>query len=121
MSAHAKEQILYELGSDNTRKLINCKRLFEGHKLWLAANREALQAQEDDDLMEEGMERLKDLEEKRPRNGVRCLGLSNVEKEDIEKAMVDEIDQLRLILLEQYKAELCEDGDEDEDDAFDVE
>ena len=52
---------------------------------------------------------------------MRCLGLSNVEKEDIEKAMVDEIDQLRLILLEQYKAELCEDGDEDEDDAFDVE
>jgi len=111
LSESAREQLSYELGSDNMRQLIRCRRSFVAHSEWLKRHREVLEAAEPDEAaVETGLDRLREIEAKRPKHGP-SVGVRTYAYD--EQPLVEAVDHLRDECLGEYRRLLHAD-DEDE-------
>lgn len=114
LSEPSRDRIRWELGSDNYKRLVECKQAFEAHGNWLAENRTRL-ALDESAAVEESEERLEDLEQKQPRLG-RTIGLSAWGEATAEESeLARRIDRVRVKLIEDYRLAIgVEEDDEDE-------
>lgn len=117
-------RLVRELGSENLKRLLDCKEQFSKHCSWLDEHCSELKRPCEfgcintyDAAVEEAHERLEELQAKRPRLG-HTIGMVH-ETTDEERQLAITLNTMREDLERRYLAALgCEDGEDGEDEAI---